>query len=148
MTEEEYKEQINRLLRENAELRDKVNELADAAENILLLHSMEHAATGSGRVIDPVKASSTPCKCFRYDSDEFCWSPGILGLMSSKKNPEQIGAFCAVGKEYQESGTTERFKKFQEAISKAQEKYEAEGGGVPEWWEDVSHELEKAGITI
>jgi len=148
MAIEETRQRINELLRENERLRAIVDELTEAAENVLLLHTLEHEARGSGRVIDVARAKSTPCKCFRFEEEEYCWSPGILGLMSSKKNPQQIASYCVVGKEPAGEGAKKRFKEIKGAIGEAHKVWKAKGGGLPEWWEEVGAKLEEKGLEL
>ncbi|MBA7558265.1 hypothetical protein ES705_51062 [subsurface metagenome] len=114
----------------------------------LLLDILEHESTGSGLVLDPAKAAATPCKCFAYDSQEYCWSPGVLGLISSKKNPEQIAQFCAVGKSPAGEGVKERFTKIKLAIEEAHREWEKKGEGLPAWWNEVAKSLKKHGVEL
>lgn len=121
----------------------------DTGTAILILHSLEHQATGAGRVIDAAKAKATPCKCFSYDTDKVaCWSEGVLGLMTSEKNPEQIAQFCAMGKIPAGDGAKQRFKQVREAITEAHKEWEAEGGDLKKWWEKTGEKLEEKGIEI
>jgi len=114
----------------------------------LLLDILEHQAVGSGRVIDVARAEATPCTCFNYDSREMCWSSGILGLMSSEKNPEQIARYCAVGKIPDGSGAKQRFAKIKGAVESAHKEWEKSGDGLPEWWSAVAKSLEKHKIEL
>lgn len=114
----------------------------------LIVHIMEHEVLGAGRVIDPDRARATGCKCFEFEGEEYCWSSGILGLISSKKNPEQLQEFCVIGKEPAGAGAQRRFAEIKGAISEAQREYEQEGGGVPGWWNKVGEKLAEKGITL
>jgi len=114
----------------------------------LLLDVLEHQAVGGGRVIDVARAEATPCTCFSYDGAEMCWSPGILGLMSSQKNPEQIRRYCAVGKTPDGSGVKQRFAKVKTAVEEAHEEWEKKGGGLSGWWSEVAKSLEKHKIEL
>lgn len=131
---------------------DKIKEgkfAEDTGTAILILHSLEHQATGAGRVIDAAKAKATPCKCFSYDTDKVaCWSEGVLGLMTSEKNPEQIAQFCAMGKIPAGDGAKQRFKQVREAITEAHKEWEAEGGDLKKWWEKTGEKLEEKGIEL
>ncbi len=130
-------------------LRQKAREREEASQNKqLLLDILEHEVLGSGRVLNPARAAATPCKCVKYDTGEFCWSPGVLGLISSEKNPEQISQFCAIGKQYSEDGVTRRFGEVKGAIEEAHSEWEKKGGGLPEWWSEVAKSLEKHGIEL
>lgn len=114
----------------------------------ILLDILEHQAVGSGRVIDAGKAAATPCTCFSYDGAEMCWSPGVLGLMSSQKNPEQIAKYCALGKTPDGSGVRQRFAKVKGAVEEAHKEWEKKGGGLPGWWSEVGKSLEKHKIEL
>jgi len=130
---------------------DKIKEGAfkeDTSTAILLLHSLEHEATGAGRVIDPARAKATPCTCFGFEGEEYCWSPGILGLMSSKKNPEQIANYCVMGKEKGGAGASKRFTELKSAIGEAHKEWEAEGGDLKKWWEKTGEKLAEKGIEL
>ncbi|GAH35808.1 unnamed protein product [marine sediment metagenome] len=127
------------------------HELKKAEElKSLVINCMEHEILGSGRVIDSVKARATPCTCFTVEGDGFeaCWSPGVLGLMTSQKNPEQIREFCKMGKLPGGEGAGERFLKVRGAISEAHERWEKKGGGLPGWWEEVARSLEERKIEL
>ena len=149
-------EEISQCLRENATLREIVAELTDVIaelsepeiQHLLLVHTLEHEATGHGRVIDAARARATPCKCFGYEDEEYCWSPGVLGLMSSKKNPEQVTEFCTLGKESAGVGVKGRFREIKSAIGEAHEEWEAKGGGLPGWWESVAEKLSEKGVEL
>lgn len=133
------------------DLRERaVSEREEAVRNKeILLDILEHKVMGGGRVIDIARAEATPCKCFSYEGiEEMCWSPGVLGLMSSKKNPEQIARYCAAGKTFDGSGAKERFEKMRTAINEAHKEWEEKGGGLPGWWSEVSKSLEKHKIEL
>lgn len=120
----------------------------DTGTAILILHSLEHQATGAGRVIDAARAKTTPCKCFGFEDEEYCWSSGVLGLMSSKKNPEQIAQYCVLGKEPAGAGAAKRFKELKSAIGEAHKEWEAEGGDLKKWWGKVGEKMEEKGIEL
>lgn len=142
MITEEKKRQLIEATR-----RKRLKEEANQNKQILL-DVLEHQVLGSGRVINAARAMATPCKCFTYDTGEMCWSPGVLGLMSSKKNPEQIAKFCAVGKEPAGEGAKQRFEKVKGAIEEAHREWEKRGEGLSGWWSEVAKSLEKHGIEL
>lgn len=123
-----------------ARLRGDIPELA--------MHIAEHEVVGSGRVIDAAKARTTGCKCFEYEGQSYAWSPGVLGLISSRKNPEQFREFCALGCEPAGEGARERFAKLSTAIREAHQEWERKGGGLPEWWQTVGQKLAERGIEL
>lgn len=114
----------------------------------LAFHVAEHVTTGHGIVTDRTLAERTPCKCFSYDTDEYAWSPGVVGLISKRKTPEDFEAFCKVGKEPASPGAAERFTKLRGAISEAHEEWEKQGEGLPAWWEQVGKTLSEKGIEL
>lgn len=112
------------------------------------LHIAEHEAMGGGRVINAELARATPCKGFTFESETYAWSPGVLGLMSSKKNPEQVREFCAKGMEEAGAGTQKRFGKLKSAIGEAHKRFEEKGEGLKGWWTEVGKSLEKHGVEL
>ena len=98
------KEEIQEIAARTAEeIIDRIYGIPDLA-----IHIAEHEATGSGRVVDAALARATPCKGFSFEDETYAWSPGVLGLMSSKKNPEQIREFCEKGIEPAGAGAQKR----------------------------------------
>lgn len=114
----------------------------------LAFHVAEHVTTGHGIVTDRALAERTPCKCFSYDTDEYAWSPGVVGLISKRKTPADFEAFCKAGKEPASPGAAERFTKLRGAISEAHEEWEKKGEGLPGWWETVGKTLATKGIEL
>jgi len=119
----------------------------DTLEKALLIDLLEHESCGGGLVIHPEVAEATPCKCFEYEGEEYCWSPGVLGLISGKKNPDQMARFCKV-KQPASPRAKERIARFKKAIEEAHRKWEEEGGGVREWWKKVGESLRKHGLKV
>jgi hypothetical protein len=125
------------------EVIERLQEVPDLA-----FHIAEHEATGNARIVDPAKAQNPdiPCKCFSFEGEEYCWKAGMLGLISSKKNPEQM-ALCKI-KVPAGAGAAERFSKLKKAIGKAHEEWEKEEGDLKKWWQKAGEHLEKAGISL
>jgi len=140
MTKEEIQEIATRTADEVIERIQGVPELG--------LHIAEHEAVGSARVIDTAKAQNPdiPCKCFAFEEGQYCWKPGYLGLISSKKNPEQM-ATCVVTVPAS-PGAQKRFAELKGAMSEAHQEYEKEGGGLPGWWEKTGQKLAEKGIAL
>jgi len=114
----------------------------------LVVHVLEHEATGQGRVINPARARATPCKCFEFEGEKYAWSPGVLGLISSKKNPEQYKEFCALGCEPAGAGAAKRFREIKGAIGAAHREWQEKGDGLPDWWRQVGIKLQEKGIEL
>lgn len=140
MTEEEQ-EELNRLLRENAELRATIDELTEAAEN-LLLHSVPYAHGSPGIVVDADIAARTPCKCY----GNICFSRGIIGAL----NPAQREAYCPTVEEVTSPGMTKRIENWQEAVNicKAEIKDIPRGERLEPWLSCMGRELPAHGIAI
>ena len=118
MTEEEIDKVANEVA---AKVLEEVSsEILDPADRGMLLHFSEHAIEGAGLVVNEARARATPCNCFSYKGRDYCFSKGIIGMMSSTENPEQIAEYCKVGKTYEvKPGIKERFEKFAGAAEEA-----------------------------
>lgn len=117
----------------------------------MLLHFTEHEMVGAGLVVNEARARATPCNCFTYRDREYCFSPGVIGMMSSEVNPEQISEYCAVGKTYEvKSGIKQRFESFAEAAEEAHKKIEEipKGERLVPWFSAMGEELEKRGVEV
>lgn len=130
-------ERISEIARQAA--KEVVEEEVTKAE--VPLHILEHEATGHGLVVDAAKAEATPCKCFTFEGVKYAWSPGIKGLISEKKNPEQMAKYCKVLIPVSD-GLAKRFGRVKEAVGIAHKEWREEGGNLARWWEKVSPALE------
>jgi len=115
-------------------------------EKAILLDVLEHVERGGGLVVHPEVARKTPCRCFEYEGETYCWSPGVIGLISGKKEPHLIEEFCKI-RVPADPGLKHRFLTFTQAVKEAKKEYEKEGGGVGKWWEKLGEAFEKRGIT-
>lgn len=122
--------------------------LNEAHPKELVVHILEHEVLGGGRVVDARRARATPCTCFQYEGEEYCWSPGVLGLISSKKNPEQITEFCALGKYPGGEGAKKRFAEIKSAVGEAHREWQAEGGGLESWWDRIAKKMKEKGLEF
>ena len=149
MTPEEVDQVANKVA---AKVLDEITPtVLDPAGRGMLLHFTEHAIEGSGLVVNEAKARATPCNCFTYNGREYCFSKGIIGMMSSAENPEQIAEYCKVGKTYEvRPGIKERFESFAGAAEEAHEKIEGipKGERLVPWLTAMGEELEKRGIEV
>lgn len=121
----------------------------DCLAQMMVVNILEHEASGSAKVIDPVRASdpNIPCHCFEYEDEKYCWKPGYLGLLSGKKNPEQI-ATCKITLPAG-GGAAQRFTQLKSAISEAHKNWEEEnGGGLGSWWDEVAKSLAKHNVSF
>lgn len=114
----------------------------------LAFHIAEHEVTGHAIEVNPAKARdlNVPAKCFPYGGEEYCWKPGYVGLISSKKNPEQYATIKV--KEAAAPGAQERFARLKSAVGKAHAKWGKEGGGLEGWWKAVGETLAEKGLEL
>lgn len=149
MTPEEIDQVANKVA---AKVLEEVSPaILDPACKGLLIHFTEHAIEGQGLVVNEARARATPCNCFSYKGREYCFSPGIIGLISGEKNPEQMEAYCKVGKTYEvKPGIRERFETFASAAEEAHEKIEEipKGERLVPWLTAMGAELEKRGVEV
>ena len=117
----------------------------------MLLHFTEHVLVGAGLVVNEARARATPCNCFTYKDRDYCFSKGVIGMMSSTENPEQIAEYCKVGKTYEvKPGIKESFESFAEAAEEAQKEIEGipKGERMVPWLSAMGEKLEKRGIEV
>jgi len=149
MTPEEINEVANKVA---SKVLDEITpSVLDPAGRGMLLHFTEHAIEGQGLVVNEARARATPCNCFTYKGREYCFSKGIIGMMSSAENPEQIAEYCKVGKTYEvKPGIKERFESFAGAAEEAHKKIEEipKGERLVPWLSAMGEELEKRGIEV
>jgi len=125
--------------------------ILDPAGRGLLLQFTEHEIEGAGLVVNEERARATPCRVFTYKGREYAFSPGVIGLISGEKNPEQMEAYCKVGKTYEvKPGIKERFETFASAAEEAHEKIEEipKGERLVPWLTAMGEELEKRGVEV
>ncbi|MBW2672525.1 MAG: hypothetical protein JRD89_03795 [Deltaproteobacteria bacterium] len=113
----------------------------------LFIHHIPEVHGTPGIVVDEARAKATPCNCFTYRDKDYCYSPGIIGMM----DPDQVQAYCPT-KQFDtvRPGIKERFAKFREAAEEAHKKIEAipKGERLIPWLEAMSQSLAKRGIEI
>jgi hypothetical protein len=149
MTPEEIEQVANKVA--TKVLEEVSPAILDPAGRGMLLHFTEHAIEGAGLVVNEARARATPCNCFTYKGREYCFSKGIIGMMSSEENPEQIAEYCAVGKTYEvKPGIKERFETFASAAEEAHKEIEAipKGERLVPWLTAMGEELEKRGVEV
>ena len=132
-------------------LEEVSSSVLDPAGRGMLLHFTEHAIEGSGLIVNEARARATPCSCFTYNGREYCFSKGIIGMMSSAENPEQIAEYCKLGKTYEvRPGIKQRFESFAGAAEEAHKKIEGipKGERLVPWFAAMGEELEKRGVEV
>ena len=149
MTPEEIEQVANKVA--TKVLEEVSPAILDPAGRGMLLHFTEHAIEGAGLVVNEARARATPCNCFTYKGREYAFSPGVIGLISGEKNPEQMEAFCKAGKTYEvKPGIKERFETFASAAEEAHKEIEAipKGERLVPWLTAMGEELEKRGVEL
>ena len=111
----------------------------------MLLNLAVEAMGSPGIMVDTDVAARTPCRCYRVDETEMCFSKGIIGTMSKA----QVEAYCPK-KVYLEQGLQRRIREFKAAAAEAKK----EIAGIPRgerlepWLHAMSKSLKKRGIEI
>lgn len=116
-----------------------------------LMHFAEHEIGGHGLVVNEARAQATPCHCFEYDRRTYCFSQGVIGLMSSRENPEQISSYCRAGQVMEENpGMVQRFRTFAEAAEEAHKEIEhiPRGERLMPWLGAMSRALATRGVQV
>lgn len=118
----------------------------DKHDHKLLLDLTVEALGSPGLMVNPDIAARTPCRCYRVEDTEMCFSKGIIGTLSKA----QKEAYCPSKEVITEGGMVERIKRFKEAASVAKAKI----AGVPKgerlepWLKTMGEELRKRGIEV
>lgn len=112
----------------------------------MLLHSISEIGGSPGKVVDSGEAAMTSCNCFTYNGEDYCYSPGIIGMLEQ----EQEKDYCPVKTYTVDEDIKKRFKDFREAVGEAKKKIEGvpEGESLQPWLEAMSEELKERGIKI
>ncbi len=149
MTDAEIEQVANKVA---AKVLDEITPtVLDPAGRGMLLHFTEHAIEGAGLVVNEARARATPCRVFTYKGREYAFSPGVIGLISGEKNPEQMVEYCKVGKTYEvKPGIKERFETFASAAEEAHKKIEEipKGERLVPWLSAMGEELEQRGVEV
>ena len=99
-----------------------------------------------GIVINEERAKASPCKCFTYKGKDYCYSPGIIGMLEAG----QVPTYCPT-KEYEvRPGIKQRFEEFAEAAEAAHERIEEipKGERLVPWLTEMGKELRARGIEV
>lgn len=111
----------------------------------ILLDMLIEALGSPALIVNPELAKATPCRCYKVDTTEMCFTRGAIGTLSK----EQIPIYCA-GKEYVTEGLATRVKSFKEAseICKREIERLPRGERLEPYLKCMSRELAKRGIEI
>ena len=99
-----------------------------------------------GIVINEERAKASPCKCFTYKGKDYCYSPGIIGMLEAG----QVPLYCSA-KEYEvRPGIKQRFEEFAEAAEAAHKRIEEipKGERLVPWLTEMGKELRARGIEV
>ena len=99
-----------------------------------------------GIVINEERAKATPCKCFAYKGKDYCYSPGIIGMLEAG----QVPAYCPTRGYEVRPGIKQRFEEFAEAAEAAEKKIEEipKGERLIPWLTEMGKELRAKGIEV
>lgn len=114
----------------------------------LLFHFGIEEAGSPGAVLDEATAKATPCNCFIYKDKDYCYSRGVIGMLSQ----DQERLYCMTGKAYKEQPRiVERYIRFAAAAERAHKEIESMPKGMPRleaWLSAMGRELSKEGIEV
>ena len=114
----------------------------------MLMHFGIKELGSPGAVLDEARAVGSSCKCFGYDDKDYCFSKGVIGLLTQ----DQEKKYCALGKNYTVApGIKKHFAEFSEAAKEAHKKIEDMKPGMERletWLEAMGAELGKRGIEV
>jgi len=118
------------------------------SDHEMLLHFGVEEVCSPGVVLDRATAIATPCNCFTYKDNDYCWSKGIVGMLAA----DQQRIFCVAGKTYKaQPKLVERYGRFAEAAKEAHKKIEGLPKGrerLSAWLEAMGEQLTQRGIEI
>jgi len=99
-----------------------------------------------GIVINEERAKATPCKCFTYKGKDYCYSPGIIGMLEAG----QVPTYCPTKAYEVRPGIKQRFEEFAEAAEAAHKKIEEipKGERLVPWLTEMGKELRAKGIEV
>jgi len=140
--DKELETKIERLRTELETLRDEVYSRLRG----VTLSDWVTSPESPGIVIHEERAKATPCKCFTYKGRDYCYSPGIIGMLEAG----QVPTYCPT-KEYEvRPGIKQRFEEFAEAAEVAHERIEEipKGERLVPWLTEMGKELKARGIEV
>ncbi|MBA7634323.1 hypothetical protein ES703_41907 [subsurface metagenome] len=140
--DKELETKIERLRTELETLRDEVYDRLRGVR----LSDWVTSPESPGIVINEERAKATACKCFTYKGKDYCYSPGIIGMLEQEQEP----AYCPT-KEYEvRPGIKQRFEEFATAAEAAHKKIEEipKGERLIPWLTEMGKELRAKGIEV
>jgi len=132
-----------------AQLRAELADLRDEAFNRhrgVTISDWVTSPDSPGIVINEERAKASPCKCFTYKGRDYCYSPGIIGMLEAG----QVPSYCPT-KEYEvRPGIKQRFEEFSEAAEAAHKKIEEipKGERLIPWLTEMGKELRARGVEV
>ena len=130
-------------------LRTELEDLRDEAFNRhrgVVLSDWVTSPDSPGIVINEERAKASPCKCFTYKGRDYCYSPGIIGMLEAG----QVPTYCPT-KEYEvRPGIKQRFEEFASAAEAAHERIEEipKGERLIPWLTEMGKELRARGVEV
>lgn len=129
-----------------ARLESRLDDMREEDEATgIMLHFITEQVKPGGIVVDEELARATACRCFEYQGKDYCFSKGVIGMLTQ----EEEERFCPT-RNYAANGRKERYQKFAAAAEKAHRKIEEipPGERLIPWLETMSQELRKEGIEV
>ena len=138
----ELEVKIDRLRSELETLRDEVYDRLRGVR----LSDWVTAPESPGIVINEERAKATPCKCFTYKGKDYCYSPGIIGMLEAG----QVPTYCPTKTYEVRPGIKQRFEEFAEAAETAHERIEEipKGERLVPWLTEMGKELRARGVEV
>ncbi len=130
-------------------LRTELEELQDEAYNRhrgVRLSDWVTSPESPGIVVNEERAKATPCNCFTYKGKDYCYSPGIIGMLEQEQEP----AYCPTKTYEVRPGIKQRFEEFAEAAEAAHERIEEipKGERLIPWLTEMGKALRARGIEV
>lgn len=122
--------------------------VGEPSDHELLLHFGVEELASPALIVDEATARASPCSCFKYKDQDYCWTKGGIGLLK----PEQQDLYCVVGKAYKAQPKLKaRYEKFAQAAQEAHKEIERMPKGrerLMTWLEAMGRELAERGIEV
>ena len=132
-----------------ASLHTELQDLRDEAYNRhrgVTISDWVTSPESPGIVINEERAKASPCKCFTYKGKDYCYSPGIIGMLEAG----QVPTYCPTKTYEVRPGIKQRFEEFAEAAETAHERIEEipKGERLIPWLTEMGKELRARGVEV
>jgi hypothetical protein len=140
----------------DGELEAKINKLSTELETLrdevygrlrgVRLSDWVTSPDSPGIIINEERAKASPCKCFTYKGRDYCYSPGVIGMLEAG----QVPTYCPTKTYEVRPGIKQRFEEFAEAAETAHERIEEipKGERLIPWLTEMGKELRARGVEV